>query len=108
MTAPIAVTTDHMARAYAQMRKHGTPPLEVLREHWAFFNCLRGRALGIAQGKTLPPEPTATPPPTVRTTPSPERRRDDRHQHHHHHQPQPTAAYDCKRAAAGDLDDDKE
>lgn len=106
MTPPIEVTSDHMARAYAQMRRHNTPALDLLREHWSLYSCIRGRALGIAQGHTLPPEPTVAAdaattaaPGQHSAAPSPERRRTALATHH------TTAAYDCKRAAAGDIDD---
>lgn len=96
MAAPVEVTTELMQRAYAQTRKHDTPPLDVLRSHWALYCCIRNRALGIAQGQTLPPEPVAAPPPQPApppraAAPPPARRRDDR--------PHP---FDPRAAAAGE------
>jgi hypothetical protein len=80
MSRPVEVTSEHLQRAYAQMRKPGTPSLDELRSYWALFNCIRGRAVGIAEGKVLPPEPVATAPPTdppPPRPPAPQRRRDD-------------------------------
>ncbi len=96
MSAPVNVTDEHMARAYAQTRKHDTPSLDVLRAHWVLYSCIRNRALGIAQGQVLPPEPVAAPPPSppVRAGPQhPERRRDDA--------PKPVP-YSSRAAAAGE------
>jgi hypothetical protein len=80
MSPHVEVTSAHMERAYAQMRKHDTPPLDVLRSHYALFLCITGRARGLAEGRTLPPEPTAMDPPLAEPPkPPPQaRRRDDR------------------------------
>ncbi|QOR55213.1 MAG: hypothetical protein SHS37scaffold296_30 [Burkholderiales phage 68_11] len=97
MSAPVEVTPEHIQRAYAQMHKHGMPSLDELRSHWALYCCIRNRALGIAQGKTLPPEPVAAPPPSppVRAgPPHPERRRTDA--------PTAPAPYSSRAAAAGE------
>jgi hypothetical protein len=78
MSAAVDVTPDHMARAYAQMRKPGMPSLDELRDHWVLYSCIRNRALGIARGQALPPEPAAASPPVQTPAPPPAyRRRDD-------------------------------
>lgn len=84
MTRPVDVRPEHLERAYAQMRKKDTPPLDVLRDYYTLFVCIRGRALGIAQGQVMPPEPVAAPPPPkpppAAAHPSPpQRRRHDAH-----------------------------
>lgn len=96
MSAPIEITSDLMQRAYVQMRKHDTPPLDVLRSHYALFLCITGRARGLAEGRTLPPEPTAMdPPPAEPPKPPPQaRRRDDR--------PTGPAPFDIRAAQSGE------
>lgn len=82
MSKPVEITPEHLQRAHAQLRRHGTPSLEELRSYWVLFNCIRNRAREIAEGKPLPPEPTAAPPPMAEVAkpaawPPPRRRRDD-------------------------------
>lgn len=97
MTAPVVVTTEHLQRAHAQLRRHGTPSLEELRSYWVLFNCIRNRAREIAEGKPLPPEPTAAAPPAAQVPkpaawpPAPRRRRDDA-----------APTYSSRAAAAGE------
>lgn len=93
MTPPVEVTNEHLQRAYAQMRKAGTPSLDELRSYWTLYSCIRNRAIGIANGQVLPPEPVVEPPPSppVRAgPPRTERRRTDPH------------PFDPRAAAAGE------
>lgn len=62
MTTPVIVEPEHLQRAYAQLRKPGWPSLEQLREAYAHYGMVRARAVALANGQTLPPEPTAAPP----------------------------------------------
>ena len=83
MTRPPDVTPEHLQRAYAQLRKPNWPTLEQMREAYVQFGVVRARAVALANGKVLPPEPVAAPPPEARPAPkpapqpSPQRRRDD-------------------------------
>ncbi len=97
-SAPI-VTTEHMRRAYAQLCKSDWPSFDEMQRLATQFAVVRGRAVSIASGHALPPEPTGAPapaPPCSRRTQghTERRRRDDA-----------AGAIDLKRAAAGDRDD---
>lgn len=97
-SAPI-VTTDHMQRAYAQLRKTDWPSFEEMQRLAMQFAIVRGRAVDLAHGRTLPPEPTGAAAPAPRPA-SPRalghterRRRDD-------------SAVDLKSRAAGERHDE--
>lgn len=97
--API-VTTDHMQRAYAQLRRPDWPSYEEMYRLFTQFSIVRARAVDIAHGRTLPPEPTGAPAPapgraSARALGHTERRRrDDR-----------ALQVDLKCRAAGERDE---
>lgn len=119
--API-VTTEHMQRAYAQLREADWPSFDEMQRMATQFAIVRGRACDLANGRTLPPEPAGTsapyiasspigyagittaripglmpsPTPSARANGQTERRRRDDH----------LPAVDLKSRAAGERDDD--
>lgn len=95
--API-VTTDHIQRAYAQLRKADWPPLDEMQRMATQMAIVRSRACALANGRPLPAEPLAAAP--APRSPSPRalghterRRRDDQ-------------AIDLKSRAAGEKPED--
>lgn len=98
--API-VTTEHMQRAYAQLRRPDWPTFEDMQRLAIQFAIVRSRACDLANGRPLPPEPTGAPAralaaPSARANGQTERRRRDDH----------LPAVDFKSRAAGERDDD--
>lgn len=97
--API-VTTDHVQRAYAQLRRADWPPLDVMVRFAKQMAIVNARASSLAHGHVLPAEPTAAPAPapahSARALCRTERRRRD-------DQPQ---GLDLKRLASGERADD--
>lgn len=75
----VAVTDEHLERAYAQVRRPGWPSLAELKAHYVDYSIVRARAVDLANGRPLPPEPVATypPAPPAAPKPSPQRRRSD-------------------------------
>lgn len=61
----VAVSDEHLQRAYAQVRRPGWPSLEELRAHYLDYSVVRARAVALANGQVLPPEPVATAPPAL-------------------------------------------
>lgn len=97
MSIPVALTTEHIARAYAQLRRHDWPTLAELERCHKLYLIVRGQAVNVAEGRPMPREPTATavpmpaPAPRAAAPPPQARRRDDR--------PLP---FDPRAAAAGE------
>lgn len=91
------VTTEHIQRAYAQLRRPDWPPLDEM-ERWARqMAIVSARASSLAHGVTLPAEPAAAPAPACSPRalgPTERRRRDD------------AAGLDFKSRAAGERDDE--
>lgn len=97
MSATVALTREHLERAYAQVARPGWPTLDQLEQAHARLMIVRGRAVGIATGHPVPTEPVAAPMAAPATTPSraaPLRRRDDA--------PLREVPYSTRMAAAGD------
>ncbi|MFY8017850.1 MAG: hypothetical protein ACOVN9_07015 [Inhella sp.] len=96
------VTTDHIERAYAQLRRADWPSLAEMQRWATQFAVVRGRAVSMAHGKPLPQEPAAagapqpiSPRAAGHTERQLQRRRIDAPQ------------FDHKRAAAGERPDDE-
>ena len=98
MNATLAVTDEHMGRAYAQLRKPDWPTLAELQEAYVHYGLVRARALGLARGQTLPPEPPVplSPAPAAKpAAPKPTRR--------HYDAPTPPAdSFSGRMAASGE------
>lgn len=96
--APV-VTAEHIERAYAQLRRPDWPSLPDMQRWAAQFGVVRGRAVLMAHGQTLPHEPVAAPP----ALPSPRAAGRTERQQQQHRRRDDTTRFDPKLAAAGDL-----
>lgn len=100
------VTHEHIERAYAQLRRADWPSLAEMQRWAALFGVVRGRAVSMAHGHTLPQEPAAAsaaaPNPSARATGRTER------QQHLKRRRDDAPRFDHKRAAAGERPDDDE
>lgn len=96
MTTPVTLLPEHIARAYAQMRRADWPALSELERCHKLYLIVRGQAVNVATGRPLPREPLATPapPPRAAAPPTPARRREDR--------PPAPAPFSTRAAQAGE------